>query len=162
MMFFRDHTSDFTIILFKDWTRSSFELGTPCKVNPHAIRKKKIRSILLSYAKCFEQDNGITPIAEAFGCNSRLVITKIPDNFEVFEDEDGFKSLKFGKPNAAPLKLKSEIAGIASYWDSDGFEIMANPNYAFLIDKIKKMFKKKHLRFINNKTTAENLVFLSI
>lgn len=139
-----------------------YRFGDEKKPSPDEC-KGKLRGIRLDYACCGEQDWGIEPMARAFGCKGNNgIIHKIP--LELVE-EKGVRAIKFG--NYAQLDdqmvRRTKEAGIIGYWDDSNLIICAAPEYGFVIDSIKELFKPKRVRFAFNRSFAgSNLLILAI
>lgn len=109
--------------------------------------KGKIKGVCLSYAFCGEQDFGIRPLADAFGVKGNNgIINKVP--LEIVE-ADGVRAIRYGKYASLDDDMVQGAmeAGLIGYWDDANLIICAAPEYGFIIDSIKNMFKPKHVRF---------------
>ena len=91
-----------------------------------------------------------------------MTINKVP--LEVV-DADGVKAIKFGEyVNLDDRMIQgAKDAGVIGYWDDCNLIICAAPEYSFVIDSIKAMFKPKHVRFGFSRSFAGcNLLILAI
>ena len=125
--------------------------------------KGKLTGVCLTYACCGEQDFGIKSMATAFDATgSKGRIKKVP--LEVVESE-GVRAIKYGR-NAQLDEIMmrgAKEAGIIGYWDDANLIICAAPEYGFVIDSIKEMFKPNNVRFGFSRSFAgRNLLILAI
>ena len=113
-----------------------------------------LKGVSLSYAFCGEQDFGIGPLAKMFGAanESEGIITKIPEELEIIEF-DGVKAIKIGRYVELDSDMVEETkkVGIIGYWDNSQFIICASPEYEFVIDSIREMFKPNQVRFAHDR-----------
>ena len=161
------HVSPETYLLTED------EITIEFKKYRHDDEKKPVpeeckgilKGVCLSYAFCGEQDFGIEPMARQFGATGKNgTITKIPKELEIIESE-GVKAIKFGsyaKLDSGMIRATKE-AGVIGYWDDANLIICASPEYEFVINSIREMFKPKHVRFGFSRSFAGcNLLILAI
>lgn len=159
------HVSPETYLLTEDDRTIEFKLyryDDGKKPSPEEC-KGTLKGVCLSYAFCGEQDFGIKPMATAFGATDKNgTINKVP--LELVE-ADGVRAIKFGNY----VRLDDSMiqgakgAGIIGYWDDSNLIICAAPEYGFVIDSIKEMFKPKHVRFGFSRSFAGgNLLILAI
>lgn len=127
--------------------------------------KGKLKGVCLSNAFCGERDFGIEPMAKEFGATGKeMTINKIPKNLEIIESEN-VKAIKFGDYAEldSTMVRGAMDAGVIGYWDNSNFIICASPEYHFVIDSIKAMFKPKYVRFGFSRSFASyNLLILAI
>lgn len=152
-------TEDDRTIVFKKYRYDDEKKPSPDEC------KGKLKGVCLTYAFCGEQDFGIEPMARQFGATgSGMTVNKIPKNLEIVEAEN-VKAIKFGsyaKLDSVMIKGAME-AGVVGYWDDCNLIICASPEYSFVIDSIKAMFKPKHVRFGFSRSFAgANLLILAI
>lgn len=159
------HVSPETYLLTEDDRTIEFKkyrYGDENKPSPDEC-KGKLKGVCLAYAFCGEQDFGIKPMATAFGATGKNgTINKVP--LELVE-ADGVRAIKFGgyaRLDEIMIQGAKE-AGVIGYWDDSNLIICAAPEYGFVIDSIKAMFKPKHVRFGFNRSFAGcNLLILAI
>ena len=150
-------TEDERTIEFK-----KYRYGDKSKPSPDEC-KGKLKGVCLAYACCGEQDFGIKYMATAFGATGKNgTINKVP--LELVET-DGVRAIKFGEyARLDEIMIKgAKEAGVIGYWDDSNLIICAAPEYSFIIDSIKAMFKPKCVRFGFNRSFAGcNLLILAI
>lgn len=152
-------TEDNRTIKFENYRHGDEKVPTPeeCKC--------KLKGVCLAYAFCGEQDFGIRPMAEEFkATGTNMTINKIPKELEVIES-NGVRAIKFGnyaRLDSGMIRATME-AGVIGYWDDANFIVCASPEYSFVIDEIKAMFKPKQIRFgFSRSFGGANLLILSI
>lgn len=124
-----------------------------------------LKGVCLSYAFCGEQDFGIEHILRQFGATGKYrTITKIPKQLEIIESE-GITAIKFGsyaKLDSGMIGATRE-AGVIGYWDNANLIICASPEYKFVINSIREMFKPNMVRFgLSSGFAGSNLLILAI
>lgn len=160
------HLSPVVSLLMEDGTEIKFNLyRADGEVNPSPEEcKGNLKGIKLSYAFCGEQDFGIKPLEEEFKVNKKGIVTKIPKDLKI-DSNSYVKAIMYGKTsNLDPLTSKiAKDTGVVGYWDEENLLICASQNYGFVIDKIKKLFCPKHIKFsLQANTLGYDLLILAV
>ena len=160
------HLSPVVSLLMEDGREIEFKLYRhDGEINPSSKEcKGRIRKIRLSYAFCGEQDFGIKPLEEKFKVNKKGIVTKIPKDLKI-DSNSYVKAIMYGKTsNLDPLTSKiAKDTGVVGYWDEENLLICASQNYGFVIDKIKKLFCPKHIKFsLQANTLGYDLLILAV
>ena len=160
------HLSPVVSLLMEDGTEIKFNLyRADGEVNPSPEEcKGNLKGIKLSYAFCGEQDFGIKPLEEEFKVNKKGIVTKIPKDLKI-DSNSYVKSIRYGKDSSLDpiISRITRDTGIIGYWDEENLLICASQNYDFIIDKIKKLFCPKHVKFsLQANTLGYDLLILAV
>lgn len=160
------HLSPVVSLLMEDGTEIQFDLyRADGEVNPSPEEcKRSLKGIKLSYAFCGEQDFGIKPLEEEFKVNKKGIVTKIPKDLKI-DSNSYVKSIRYGKDSSLDpiISRITRDTGIIGYWDERNLLICASQNYDFIIDKIKKLFCPKHVKFsLQANTLGYDLLILAV